>query len=56
MPPVAILFTFLAAGFVGLAYGAASADAPAWRWLIAAVAVVMAIWFVQTAYRMTRRR
>jgi hypothetical protein len=56
VPPVAILFAFLAAGFVGLGYGAATADAPWWRFVIAAVAVVIAVWFVQTAYRMTRRR
>ena len=56
MSPLALLFTFLAVGFAGLAYASASADAPAWRWLIAAVAAVIAVWFAQTVYQMIRRR
>jgi hypothetical protein len=56
VPPLALLFVFLAAGFAGLAYASATADAPVWRWLIAVAAAVFAVWFVQTAYRMMRKR
>ena len=55
-PPLGLLFAGLGVGFAGLAYASASADAPWWRWMIAAVAALFALWFAQTAWRILRHR
>ncbi len=51
MPPLGVLFLFLAACFAGLAIAAAPH-----KWVIALAAGVVAIWFGDAAIRILRRR
>jgi len=51
MPPLGVLFVFLAACFAGLAIAAAPH-----RWVIAVAAGVVALWFGDAAVRMFRHR
>jgi len=51
VPPVGVLFLFLAACFAGLAIAAAPH-----KWVIAVAAGAVAVWFGDAAIRMLRRR
>jgi hypothetical protein len=49
--PLGVLFLFLGACFVGLAYASARAHA----WVISAAAAVIAAWFANSAFRILKR-
>jgi hypothetical protein len=51
VPPLGLLFAFLAACFAGLAYAAANAGA----WVIVFAAVALTAWFAQSAFRILFR-
>jgi hypothetical protein len=51
VPPLGLLFAFLAACFAGLAYAAVTAGA----WVIAFAAVALTAWFAQSAFRILYR-
>jgi hypothetical protein len=55
VPPLGVLFVFLAACFLGLAF-ASGAHGGATGWVIAAASVAVALWFGEAAFRMSRRR
>jgi hypothetical protein len=55
VPPVGLLFVFLAACFLGLAV-AAGAHGGATGWVIALAGFAVAAWFGEAAFRMSRRR
>jgi len=56
LPPLGVLFLFLAAGFAGLAVTAARANAGLTSWVIAAAAIALAAWFGNLAFRILRSR
>jgi hypothetical protein len=51
VPPLGLLFAFLAACFAGLTYAAARAD----QWVIALAAAALTAWFAQSAFRILYR-
>ena len=55
MPPLGLLFVFLAACFLGLAL-AAGAHGGTTGWVIAVAGIAVAAWFGESAFRMSRRR
>jgi TRAP-type mannitol/chloroaromatic compound transport system permease large subunit len=55
VPPVGLLFVFLGACFLGVAYTAAHAGTTA-GWVVAAASVALAAWFGNAAWMMAKRR
>jgi hypothetical protein len=55
VPALGLLFIFLSACFLGLAYAAATAGKVA-GWVVAVAAVALAIWLCNLAITLMRRR